>query len=122
MRKPEEEGGEIIEAGDSLYAAMSRIDTKQSRAIRGRLIGGTIEDLLELPVEEGSKISVRQAIAGSYIQTLLEKGVTSRDMLALQKLMGEDIQKSQSVSVKLKADGGKETADFLKSISGGKDE
>ena len=67
-------------------------------------------------VDTENHITAEQAFVMNWFSTAMKNGVTSKDMLAYLKLRGEDVQKSQSVNVKLTADAKsvKSTDDFLK--------
>lgn len=100
--------------------SLTKEGTTEALEIRDRLMKDYINDALSCKDDAGK--SVMNALTESWIATMLQKGVTSKDMATIMKLKGEDIQKSQSVQVKMKAevDAKNSTIDFLKNTMGNK--
>lgn len=119
--KPEEMG-EIVSAEDRLAINLTKEGSKQAIKIRDRMMKDYINDAISCEQETGNggKESVMNLITKNWIETMLKNGVTSKDMLAIMKLRGEDVQRSQSVSLKIKAEAKaeKDTEEFLKSAMG----
>lgn len=96
---------------------LAKENTKEAVAIRNRLMKDDIKNFLEMETDE-SGLSVMQQITLKWYTGLMENGVTTKDMVQIMKLRGEDIQKSQSVNLKLTAEAKavKNTEEFLKEI------
>lgn len=111
---------EIVGGGDGLDVMLLRELSKKndpsSVAMRNRLLRDTVSDIMSAEVDTENHITAEQAFVMNWFSTAMKNGVTSKDMLAYLKLRGEDVQKSQSVNVKLTADAKsvKSTDDFLK--------
>lgn len=120
MVKPEEMAP-IESAEDRLAISLTKAGTKSAVKIRDQMMTDYLKDCLgcEVKTEDGEKKPVMQMLTESWVGTMLKNGVTSKDMLAIMKLRGEDVQKSQSVNVKINAEAktGKTTDDFLSVIS-----
>lgn len=88
---------------DRLLVALGDNPTKEGAKIRDRIITGTLQNALTAQTETGSGVKARHVdiIIAKYIAYLEDPthDVTSKDMVALMKLMGEEISKSQSVKV-----------------------
>lgn len=116
----EVKGEEIVGGGDGLdvilLRELSRKSDASSVAMRNRLLRDTVGDIMSAEVDTKNHVTAEQAFVMNWFSTAMKNGVTSRDMLAYLKLRGEDVQKSQSVNVKLTADAKsvKSTEDFLK--------
>lgn len=122
MLRPEEMG-QVGSAEDRLAIRLTKVGTKQAIQIRDRMMKDYINDALscEVETENGEKESVMNVLTKNWFNNLMEHGVTSKDMLAIMKLRGEDVQRSQSVSLKIKAEAKaeKDTEEFLKSAMDG---
>lgn len=122
--KCKKEAAEKEESGyaDRLYLACSEMGGAEAEAMQGRIVGRTIEGMLKSRGEDGA--SMLERISAKYLMGLLreDKEITTKDMLGLQKLMGEDVQRNQSVSVKINAEAKavKSTDEFLSGIVEGK--
>lgn len=103
---------------EELVEAMSEEGTRESLAMRDRLMADKVKDILNCRVDG---LSVMERLTASWISNLEEKGVTSKDMLAIKKIIGEDVQKSQSVNLRLTAEASavRSTDDFLKTAASG---
>lgn len=113
MNRPEEMG-EIEPLEDRYAISLTKEGTKEAIEIRDRLMKDYIQDVLACKDETGK--SVMNVLTENWIQTMLKNGVTSKDMQTIMKLKGEDVQRTQSVSLRLKAEtqAKQETVDFLK--------
>lgn len=103
---------------DQIAMGLAGLGTKEAEAMKNKLVCGTLRMALESKPD--GKASHMQIITAKYIEHLEDPDyqVDSKDMLAMQRLMGEDISKSQRVNVTLSS-----TDDFLSQMSiGDKDE
>lgn len=103
---------------EELALAMAEDGTREALAMRDRLMADKVKDILNCRVDG---LSVMERLTANWLSNLEEKGVTSKDMLAIKKLIGEDVQKSQSVNLRLTAEASavKSTDDFLKTAVSG---
>lgn len=118
-RLPEEnEEAERKSLREQLVLAMAEDGTKEALAMRDRLMADKVKDILNCRVDG---LSVMERLTASWLANLEENGVTSKDMLAIKKIIGEDVQKSQSVNLRLTAEASavKSTDDFLKTAVSG---
>lgn len=119
-----EEMAKIESAENRLAIKLTKSGTRQAIKIRDRMMSDYLKECLECEVdtEYGEKESVMGIITKNWIEGMLERGVTSRDMETIMKLRGENVTKSQSVNVKIKAEAktGKTTDEFLSTIGGEK--
>lgn len=113
---------EEVGYADRLYLACSEVGGSEAEAMQGRIVGRTLEAMLKSRGTDGA--SMLEKISAKYLTGLLygEREITTKDMLGLQKLMGEDVQRNQSVSVKINAEAKamKSTDEFLSGIGGEK--
>lgn len=118
-RLPEEnEEAERKSLREQLVLAMAEDGTREALAMRDRLMADKVKDILNCRVDG---LSVMERLTASWLANLEENGVTSKDMLAIKKIIGEDVQKSQSVNLRLTAEASavKSTDDFLKTAVSG---
>lgn len=118
-RLPEEnEEAERKSLREQLVLAMTEDGTREALAMRDRLMADKVKDILNCRVDG---LSVMERLTASWLANLEENGVTSKDMLAIKKIIGEDVQKSQSVNLRLTAEASavKSTDDFLKTAVSG---
>lgn len=97
---------------------MAEDGTREALAMKDRLMADKVKDILNCRVDG---LSVMERLTASWLANLEENGVTSKDMLAIKKIIGEDVQKSQSVNLRLTAEASavKSTDDFLKTAVSG---
>ena len=114
----ERETAERRSLREELALAMAEDGTREALAMRDRLMADKVKDILNCRVDG---LSVMERLTANWLSNLEEKGVTSKDMLAIKKLIGEDVQKSQSVNLRLTAEASavKSTDDFLKTAVSG---
>lgn len=112
--------GEAESFEDRLALMMTAEGSKKALAIRGKLMKDYVKEILACEMDDGS--SVMDAITKNWLMTMMHNGVTTKDMVQIQKMLGEDVQRSQSVSVKINAEAKamKSTDDFLSGIGGEK--
>lgn len=112
--------GEAESFEDRLALMMTAQGSKPALEIRGKLMKDYLKNILSCNMEDGS--SVMDAITKNWLTTMMHNGVTTKDMVQIQKMLGEDVQRSQSVSVKINAEAKavKSTDDFLSGIGGEK--
>lgn len=103
---------------EQLVLAMAEDGTREALAMKDRLMADKVKDILNCRVDG---LSVMERLTASWLANLEENGVTSKDMLAIKKIIGEDVQKSQSVNLRLTAEASavKSTDDFLKTAVSG---
>lgn len=103
---------------EELALAMAEDGTREALVMRDRLMADKVKDILNCRVDG---LSVMERLTASWLANLEENGVTSKDMLAIKKIIGEDVQKSQSVNLRLTAEASavKSTDDFLKTAVSG---
>lgn len=99
-----------------LVMNLRRQNSPAGRAMAGRLMKDYVGDFLDTEVDPETHATAMDMITANWFSTMMKNGVTSKDMQTIMKLKGEDVQKSQSVSVKLTADAKsvKSTDDFLR--------
>lgn len=114
----ENEEAERKSLREQLVLAMAEDGTREALAMRDRLMADKVKDILNCRVDG---LSVMERLTASWLANLEENGVTSKDMLAIKKIIGEDVQKSQSVNLRLTAEASavKSTDDFLKTAVSG---
>lgn len=87
----------VLTPGDRMLMAMGKETSKSSQAVRDHLVQTTMKNALAS--KDGEGVSLMERLEAVYFDGLLKNGVTSKDMLALLKLNGEDVSKTQSVKV-----------------------
>ncbi len=98
-----------------MVRTLAKREDRASRAMCNRLLKDKVTEMMSCEADESGATFEDRFVANWY-GTAMKNGVTSRDMLTYLKLRGEDVQKSQSVNVKLTADAKsvRSTDDFLR--------
>lgn len=118
MEVEKEKEGASLE--DRLAIALTAEGSNKALSIRNKLMKDYVKEILSRESEDGS--SLMGVITESWLRTMIRNGVTTKDMVQIQKMLGEDVQRSQSVSVKINAEAKavKSTDEFLSGIVEGK--
>lgn len=84
---------------EELVIELSKRNGEEVEIVKSRLMKDEMKDFLEMRDE--NNISIMDRITIEWYRGLMEKGVTTKDMVQIMKLRGEDITKTQSVNLKL---------------------
>ena len=102
---------------EELITRLGGVDTAESKLIQQRLLSEDLQRILDTKEDE---LTIGEKLMWKMVKGLMAEDheLTTKEMLDLKKILGQDIQKSQRVEAHVKVDAreGSSTEKFLKGL------